>query len=92
MKEVIMNMKQMADHYFKIDNHTITLPEDSIGYNPQPPLERRKNWEEKKSKKEHCTAPYWGLERRRNWKEQIFSKIAEEKENKREHLTAIYWG
>lgn len=77
-------MKQMANHYFRIDAHTITLPEGTLGDNRPAPLERRR--------REHLPATYWGLERRRNCEKQKLSTVPEEKENTRECLTAIYWG
>jgi len=62
-------MKQTADHYFRKIENTITLPEDTIRNNQMTPLERMrsreekkvsKTPEEKKNKREHLTATYWG--------------------------------
>ena len=69
MKEAIGNMKQMADHYFGNNEHTITLTEDTFVSNQRPLLERKRSWEEKEFSKipevkenirEHLTATYWG--------------------------------
>lgn len=82
----------MADHYFKINNHAIALPECPIGNNQMTYMEKRGSLKEKKSKREHLAATYRGLERRRNWEDKKSSMIPEGKEITREHLTATYWG
>lgn len=81
-------MKRMANHYFKIHEHTVALLEDSPRGNQPPPLERRSGEE----KGESLTAPYGGLERRQSLREKKLSTIPEEKECKKEYLIATYWG